>query len=227
MKKLSVLLLLVVLGSSAAMAGLTGPKTKEEKIAYVIGQTIGKDFKAQELNIDESEFYRGFKDALAGKAKLNEKEMQELLMSFQTEQMAKQQAKFAAMAEKNVKAGKEFLEKNKIKEAVQTTASGLQYKILKKGSGKSPKVTDTVEVHYVGTLINGKEFDSSYKRNEPATFPVNGVIKGWTEAMQLMHVGDKFQLFIPADLAYGPGGAGGLIGPSETLIFEVELLAIK
>src|SRR5204863_9102484 len=130
-------------------------------------------------------------------------------------------------AEKNTTEGEKFLAENKNKPGVKTTGSGLQYKVLKEGSGTPPKETDTVVVNYRGTLIDGTEFDSSYKRGEPATFPVNRVIKGWTEALQLMKPGAKYQLFIPSDLAYGPGGTGGDIGPNATLIFEVELMSVK
>src|SRR5881394_629143 len=141
--------------------------------------------------------------------------------------MEKQIAASKEAAEKNKAEGEKFLEENKKKDGVKTTASGLQYKVLKEGSGPSPKETDTVVTNYRGTLIDGTEFDSSYKRNEPATFPVNRVIKGWTEALQLMKPGGKYKLFIPSNLAYGPGGAGGDIGPNATLIFEVELLSSK
>jgi FKBP-type peptidyl-prolyl cis-trans isomerase FklB len=130
-------------------------------------------------------------------------------------------------AEKNIKAGEEFLAANKVKEGVVTTESGLQYKVIEEGSGPKPSPTDNVTVHYKGTLINGEEFDSSYKRNQPATFPVNGVIKGWTEALQLMSKGSKWELYIPSEIAYGAQGAGGAIGPNEVLIFEVELLEIN
>jgi FKBP-type peptidyl-prolyl cis-trans isomerase len=130
-------------------------------------------------------------------------------------------------SEANIAAGKKFLEENKKKKGVTVTASGLQYEVVKQGNGATPKATDTVKVHYKGTLLDGTEFDSSYKRGQPASFPVNGVIKGWTEALQLMKVGDTFKLVIPADLAYGERGAGGMIGPNATLVFEVELLGVE
>ena len=148
-------------------------------------------------------------------------------MAFQKDMMAKQEAKAKAAAEKNSKDGEAFLAENKKKDGVKSTASGLQYKVIKAGDGVMPKGTDTVSVNYKGTLIDGTEFDSSYKRGEAATFPVSGVIKGWTEALQLMKVGSKWQLFIPSNIAYGERGAGGEIGPNATLIFEVELLSIK
>jgi len=134
---------------------------------------------------------------------------------------------FQQLADKNQKEGEVFLAENKKKKGVITLPSGLQYQVIKEGTGKIPKATDTVTTHYRGTLIDGTEFDSSYKRGEPASFPVNGVIKGWTEALQLMKVGSKWQLFIPSNLAYGPQGAGQAIGPNATLIFEIELLSIK
>jgi FKBP-type peptidyl-prolyl cis-trans isomerase FklB len=149
------------------------------------------------------------------------------MTTFSQELRTKQQAAMQEATQKNAAVGQKFLAENKTKPGVKTTASGLQYKVLKEGSGPSPKETDTVVTNYRGTLINGTEFDSSYKRNEPVTFPVSGVIKGWTEALQLMKKGAKYQLFVPADLAYGARGAGQDIGPNETLIFEVELLDIK
>jgi FKBP-type peptidyl-prolyl cis-trans isomerase len=162
------------------------------------------------------------------KTLLTEEEARAALMQLQSEMQAKMQAKQTAEGEANKKEGDAFLAANKTKEGVVTLPSGLQYKILKEGSGPKPTPTDSVVCNYKGTLINGTEFDSSYKRGEPATFPVTGVIKGWTEALQLMPVGSKWQLFVPADLGYGPRGTpGGPIGPNSTLIFEVELMSIK
>ena len=158
---------------------------------------------------------------------MSKEERDKTLQAFQKEMMEKQIAASKEAAEKNKAEGEKFLAENKTKDGVKTTASGLQYKVLKEGSGASPKETDTVVTNYRGTLIDGTEFDSSYKRNEPASFPVNRVIKGWTEALQLMKPGAKYQLFIPSSLAYGERGAGQLIGPNATLIFEVELLSIK
>jgi len=157
---------------------------------------------------------------------MTEQEIQETLKTFQQEMAAKQAEKTKQLAEINKKEGEAFLAENKKKEGVKTLPSGLQYKILTEGSGKTPKETDTVTTHYRGTLIDGTEFDSSFKRGQPASFTVNGVIKGWTEALQLMKEGSKWQLFIPSDLAYGDRGAGGQIGPHATLIFEVELISI-
>src|SRR3989338_270904 len=157
----------------------------------------------------------------------SEKEVQETMMAFQNEMKTKQAEHAKVLGGKNKKEGEAFLAENKKKEGVKTTASGLQYKVIKNGNGKKPKATDTVTVHYKGTLIDGTEFDSSYKRGEPTSFPVNQVIAGWTEALQLMNVGSKWQLFIPANLGYGDRGAGPQIGPNAAFIFEVELISLK
>ncbi len=203
--------------------------TQKEKVSYSIGLDIGKSFKQQNIDINVDILHKAILDAQAGgKHLLSDSEVTATMQAFQQEMMAKQDSIQKAKAENNKKAGVDFLAKN-VKEAdVKTTASGLQYKVITTGTGKnSPKAEDTVTVNYVGTLLDGTEFDSSIKRGQPATFPVGGVIKGWTEALQLMHEGDKFKLFIPSDLAYGERGAGGQIGPSSTLVFEVELLSIK
>jgi FKBP-type peptidyl-prolyl cis-trans isomerase FklB len=154
-------------------------------------------------------------------------DMQAVMQSFQQTVMEQQQAKRQQAAGANAEAGEAFLNENKTKEGVKTTESGLQYKVITEGTGATPTETDTVVTHYTGTLINGEVFDSSYKRNNPATFPVNGVIPGWTEALQMMKVGSKWKLFIPSELAYGEQGAGANIGPNEVLIFDIELLEIK
>jgi FKBP-type peptidyl-prolyl cis-trans isomerase FklB len=186
---------------------------------------IGTNLKKQSIDIDSNILAKGVKDALAGtKPLLTEQEIQETMMAFQKEMMAKQ----AEVAKKNKAEGEAFLTENKKKEGVKTLLSGLQYKVIKAGTGKKPKSTDTVTAHYRGTLINGTEFDSSYKRGQPATFPVSGgMIPGWTEALQLMEEGAKWQLFIPPNLAYGEQGAGRDIGPNATLIFEIELVSIQ
>ena len=171
---------------------------------------------------------QGLKDALAGgKALLTDDETKATLTALQAEVTKRQQAKMAVVGDANKKEGDAFLAANKTKEGVVTLPSGLQYKILQQGTGPIPSASDSVECNYRGMLINGTEFDSSYKRGQPATFPVGQVIHGWTEALQLMPVGSKWQLFIPAELAYGPRGAGAEIGPNATLIFEVELLSIQ
>ncbi len=203
-------------------------KTEKDKVSYAIGMNIGKSLHRDSVDVDTNLLVRGLSDSLAGGAPLlTDQEAQTILTALQTSLRAKQQEKMQAMAETNQKAGEAFLAANKLKEGIVTLPSGLQYRILKAGDGPKPTATDTVTVNYRGTLIDGTEFDSSYKRNEPATFPVNQVIKGWSEAVQLMPVGSKWQIFIPAELAYGPRGAGAAIGPNATLIFEVELLSIK
>ncbi len=189
---------------------------------------MGANFKKQEVSVDPAILTRGLKDALAGgKTLLTEEQAQTALMQVQNELRQKQQAKMQAEATENKKQGEDFLAANKSKEGVVTLPSGLEYKILTEGTGPKPLASDTVECNYRGTLIDGKEFDSSAKHGGPATFPVSGVIKGWTEALQLMPVGSKWQLFIPSDLAYGNRGAGPEIGPDSTLVFEVELVSIK
>ena len=189
---------------------------------------MGANFKKQSVPVDANILARGVKDALAGGTTLlTDEEAQAAIMEVQKQMQAKQQEKLKEAGDANKKEGEAFLAANKGKEGVVTLPSGLQYKILKEGAGPKPTASDSVVCNYRGTLINGAEFDSSYKRGQPATFPVSGVIKGWTEALQLMAVGSKWQLFIPSELAYGERGAGADIGPSSTLIFEVELLSIE
>jgi FKBP-type peptidyl-prolyl cis-trans isomerase len=203
-------------------------KTQKEKISYAIGMNIGTGMHRQSLQIDPNILLRGLKDALAGgKTLLTDEEAKAVMTQLQNDMRKAQQEKMQQAGAANKKEGEAFLEANKTKEGVKVLPSGLQYKILKEGTGPKPTATDTVVCNYRGTLIDGKEFDSSYKRGEPATFPVNGVIKGWTEALQLMSVGSKWQLFLPSDLAYGDRGAGADIGPDATLIFEVELISIQ
>jgi FKBP-type peptidyl-prolyl cis-trans isomerase FklB len=203
------------------------PTSKKDKISYSIGMDIGSNLKRQELDLNADALAAGLKDALSGgKTKLTQDEVRQVLTDFQQELQAKMQERTQQLGEKNKKDGESFLAENKKKSGVKTLPSGLQYKVITEGKGASPKETETVTTNYKGTLVDGTEFDSSYKRGEPATFPVNGVIKGWTEALQLMKIGSKWQLFVPADLAYGPRGAGQVIGPNATLIFEVELVSI-
>jgi len=203
--------------------------TDKQKASYAIGMNVGSGLHRQGVDLDDAALLQGMKDALSGgKTLLTEEEARAALTKLQGEMQAKMQAKAAQKGEANKKEGDAFLAANKTKEGVVTLPSGLQYKILKEGNGPKPTASDSVVCNYKGTLINGTEFDSSYKRGEPATFPVTGVIKGWTEALQLMPVGSKWQLFIPPDLAYGPRGTpGGPIGPNATLVFEVELISIK
>lgn len=203
-------------------------KTQKDKASYVIGLDMGNSLKRNKVDVDIDILIAGLRDALSGaKPLMTEQEMKETIMALQKDLQAKQQEQVKELGEKNKKEGEAFLEQNKKKPGVITMPSGLQYKILVNGKGKSPKATDTVSVNYKGTLIDGTEFDSSYKRGQPATFALNGVIPGWTEALQLMKEGSKWQLFIPPNLAYGERGAGGAIGPNAVLIFEIELISIK
>ena len=202
--------------------------TKEQKLSYIFGQNIGGQFKAEGMDVDVTAFSAGVEDALSdAEPRLAQDDVIAVLESFQQEQIAEREAENSALADKNKAEGDAFLAENGKKEGVVTLESGLQYKIIEEGEGPSPGAEDTVEVHYTGTLIDGTEFDSSHRRGVPATFGVNQVIPGWTEALQVMKEGAKWQLVIPPGLAYGPGGTGGPIGPNQTLIFEVELLKAK
>ena len=215
-------------GTMSAADSAPALKTEQDKISYSIGLNIGRNFKSQGIDANPDLVSAAIRDVLKGnKPLLTEEEAMAVLGNFQKEMRAKQTAKASESGDKSKKEGSAFLAANKLKDGVKTTASGLQYKVIKTGTGKIPKATDTVKTHYAGTLIDGTEFDSSIKRGEPATFPVGGVIKGWTEALQLMPVGSKWLLFIPADIAYGERGAGQAIGPNATLIFDIELLSIE
>ncbi|MER3523445.1 MAG: peptidylprolyl isomerase [Ignavibacteria bacterium] len=203
-------------------------KTTQDSVSYIIGVSIGKNLKAQKVEISLDQLARGIKDATDSSTLLISDEQTQVIMSaFQQRMMEQQEAEAHAAGEVHRKEGQSFLEENKKKAGVKVTASGLQYKVIKMGTGPKPKADQTVTVHYKGMTIDGKEFDSSYKRGEPVTFGVGQVIKGWTEALQIMPVGSKWELYIPADLAYGDRGAGQTIPPGATLIFEVELLGIK
>lgn len=203
-------------------------KSDNDKIAYMIGHQIGTNFKRDGIEIDLTVMLAAMKDAMAGtKSQLTPEETQKLMADFQKSLQTKAEAKAKAEGDKNTTAGKAFLADNVKKDGVKTTPSGLQYKVITEGKGDAPKAADTVTVNYKGTLLDGTEFDSSYKRNKPATFAVGGVIKGWTEALQVMKPGSKYELWIPADLAYGERGAGEQIGPNSTLHFEVELVSIE
>jgi FKBP-type peptidyl-prolyl cis-trans isomerase len=203
-------------------------KTQTEKFSYALGMKMGANMHKQSVPVDPNSFARGMKDAIAGgKTLLTDEQAQAAITEVQNGMRQKQQEKMQQEAGVNKKAGQDFLAANKGKEGVVALPSGLQYKILKAGTGPKPASSDSVVCNYRGTLIDGKEFDSSYKSGKPVTFPVSGVIKGWTEALQLMPVGSKWQLFIPSDLAYGDRGAGADIGPGASLIFEVELLSIE
>lgn len=206
--------------------------TPKDKQSYAIGINVGKglsqNLKQSGVDIDPAILVRAIKDVLAGdKQAMTDQEAQETLKTLQADMRKEQQLKQEQLAGNNKKEGDEFLAANKSKEGVTTLPDGLQYKILQEGTGPKPTAADSVTVNYRGTLLNGAEFDSSYKRGQPASFNVGGIIKGWTEALQLMPVGSKWQIFIPSDLAYGPRGAGRDIGPNATLVFEVELLSIQ
>lgn len=202
-------------------------KSQLEKVSYIIGLDIGRNLANQGIEVDAQALVLGVADSMGdADAKMTEAEMQSVMTAFQTEMEAKQAKLQAAQSSKNIDEGKAFLEINRMKEGVIVLPSGLQYREVKAGTGRSPKATDKVTTHYRGTLLDGSVFDSSYERGEPATFPVNGVIAGWTEALQLMKEGAVWELFIPADLAYGARGAGGKIAPNATLTFTVELLNV-
>ncbi|HKM84700.1 MAG TPA: FKBP-type peptidyl-prolyl cis-trans isomerase [Terriglobales bacterium] len=216
-------------GTATAAPALT---TKEQKFSYALGMSIGTqvggNLKKQSVEVDPNLVSQGMKDALSGaKPRLTQEEVQAVLTERQNEVRKEQQEKMQAASAKNKTEGEAFLAANKSKEGIVTLPDGLQYKILTAGTGPKPTASDSVVCNYRGTLTNGTEFDSSYKRGQPATFGVDKVIKGWTEALQLMPVGSKWQLFIPSSLAYGERGAGADIGPDATLIFEVELLSIQ
>jgi FKBP-type peptidyl-prolyl cis-trans isomerase FkpA len=229
-------LLVAGLISSALMVGCNKDEKKdqvaelttlEQKVNYAIAQNMAENFKGGGLPIEVNAFAQGLKDVRDGvKLRLTEEEMQAAMQEFQEQAMAKRVEEQRKMSEANLAEGQAFLEANKSKEGVVTTESGLQYRVITEGTGVKPSVQDSVTVHYAGKLLDGTEFDSSYARQEPVTFPVSGVIAGWTEALQLMPQGSKWELFIPADLAYGPGG-NGPIPPNSVLTFEVELLEVK
>ncbi|GAA6167063.1 macrophage infectivity potentiator Mip [Sessilibacter corallicola] len=246
-KNMKLKLLASVVASSALLMACAGDKpvkeeekapfaleTFEQKVSYVVGLNIGRQFESDEIQLDMAALVQALEDSQSeSDPKMTDDEMRvtmEELREKMTARLQAQQAEAAeaarVAAEANAKEGEEFLAANSEKEGITTTESGLQYKVVTEGTGAKPGPTDKVTVHYRGTLIDGSEFDSSYGRGSPATFGVNQVISGWTEALQLMSEGSKWELYIPSDLAYGPGGTGGLIGPNATLIFEVELLNI-
>jgi len=225
--QLTAVLLLVFVSGIAVAGEEPALKTQKDKVSYAIGLKIGSDIKNQSIDIDPNILAKGVSDALiSGKFLLTEDELRETMTALQKDLSAKQQELIKALLDKNKKEGDAFLDGNKKKEGVKTTPSGLQYKVIKEGTGKTPKTSDTVKVNYSGKLIDGTEFDSSYKRGEPASFQVGGGIAGWTEALQLMKEGAKWQLVIPSNIAYGETGAGNVIEPNSVLVFEVELLSI-
>lgn len=203
-------------------------KTQKQKASYGIGCDIGKNFKQEFPDVDVEAMVLGFRDAISGaKLAIDEKELTQVMTEFQKEMMSKRAERMAVVGEKNKKEGEAFLAENKKKEGVVTLPSGLQYKIIKAGTGPKPKKENTVKCNYRGTLLDGKEFDSSFKRGEPMEFSLGQVVPGWTEALQLMPTGSKWELYIPANLGWGERGTGGDIGPNATVIFEVELLDFK
>ncbi len=203
-------------------------KGEKERLGYSIGMDIGATLKRQGVEVDAESLARGMKDAFTGgKTLLTEDEARVEIEGYQKKMMEKQAEEMKKLGEKNKAEGERFLAENAKKEGVKTLPSGLQYKVIAPGTGKTPKASDSVTTHYKGTLIDGTEFDSSYRRGQPATFPVSGVIPGWTEALQLMKEGAKWQIFLPPSLAYGERGVGRDIGPNSTLIFEVELISVQ
>jgi FKBP-type peptidyl-prolyl cis-trans isomerase FklB len=225
---LAILVSIFLLSGQGWAAEGTALKNDKDKLSYSMGVDIGKYMQQQAMDVDPDMFAKGLKDVMTGtKTALTADEMHQIISAFQKETAEKQAVKMKAVAEKNKKEGEAFLAENKKKGGVKTLPSGLQYKVIKEGKGPTPKLTDTVTTNYRGTLIDGTEFDRSYKWGQPTKFPVNGVIPGWTEALQLMKVGAKWQIFIPVNLAYGERGAGNVIGANQTLIFEIELISIN
>jgi FKBP-type peptidyl-prolyl cis-trans isomerase FklB len=232
MRKFVVVVLALALFAGHAVAAEKKEMSEKEKLSYSMGYTQGTSmagfFKAQFIEIDTDTFVGALKAGLSGaKSVMTEQDMRERVMALQKDLMAKKAEQGKAMAEKNKAAGEAFLAENKKKERVVALPDGLQYKIITEGTGTTPKATDKVKVNYKGTLTDGTEFDSSYKRGEPAIFQVDKVIAGWTEVLQLMKVGSKWDVYIPSNLAYGEHGTGMVIGPNQTLIFEVELISIE
>lgn len=211
----------------AAPAPAKSLQSDKDKRSYALGLEMGGNIRQQKIDMDLGLMIQGLQDAYGGgQTLLSEDEKRETLAAFQRELMEKRGEEMRQMAENNQKAGETFLNENKTKEGVVTTASGLQYKVQQEGSGAKPGPEDVVTVHYAGRLLDGTEFDSSYKRGQPATFPVGGVIPGWTEALQLMSPGAKYQVWIPSSLAYGPRGVGP-IPPNALLVFDIELISIQ
>ena len=209
---------------AAAILADGQPDTDQEKFSYAVGVQLSQNMLRQAIPVDPEAFIQAIDDVLNHKdLKLTPEQMQQVLVSYQQQQMQKQ----GELAATNKAAGEKFLSENKAKPGVVTLPSGLQYKIINAGNGNKPTLDDTVVVHYEGSLLDGKVFDSSYQRGEPIQLQVNGVIKGWQEALPLMPVGAKWQVFIPAELGYGEGGAGGDIGPNSTLLFDIELISIN
>lgn len=228
----SVLLAGIALGVLGCQ--MTGDKkvvleNQKDKLSYSIGVNIGKNMGRDSIAFNPEALLQGIKDAALDSSKrlMTDVQVQETIMAFQEEMRTKQMEQAHAQGEKNKSAGESFLAANAKRAGVVTRPSGLQYEVIAEGTGKSPRAEQTVTTNYRGTLVDGTEFDSSYKRGQPATFPVSGVIPGWTEALQLMKVGSRWKLYVPANLAYGEKGAGSIIPPNAILIFEIELLSVK
>ena len=220
-----------VLGLACSICLAADPvelKTENDKVSYSVGYRLGGDFKRQQIEINPDMLIKGMQDAASGgQPAMTEEEMMTVMTNMANRVKAAQMEKQKQQGAENLKAGEAFLADNAAKEGVTTLPSGLQYKVISSGEGKSPQASDQVTVNYRGTLIDGTEFDSSYSRGKPATFGVGQVIPGWTEALQLMKEGDKWEIYLPAKLAYGESGAGSKIGPNSALVFEVELISVN
>jgi FKBP-type peptidyl-prolyl cis-trans isomerase len=229
MKKLFIAIAaLCLLATPVLAAGEPELKTDDSKYSYIVGQSIGAQIKQNNISIDQEAFFLGVKDGIAGKEpRIDKKEAERVVNVFRMKAMMEAQKKAAEMAKKNEEAGKKYREEFKKKAGVKETKSGILYRVIKPGTGKQPTVADTVTTHYVGKLIDGKEFDSSVKRGQPATFPLNGVIPGWQEIVPMMKEGGKWEVVIPPAMAYGARGAGKVIGPNATLSFELELIKVE
>ena len=229
MKRLTAAVIGLAMSSAIAALDSTTPLTTDvDKLSYSIGADLGKNFKKQGIEINPVAMTKGLQDGASGtQTLLTDQQMRDVLNQFQHNLLAKRQAAFTQQAEANKAKGEAFLSQNKAKEGVTALASGLQYKIIKQGSGVKPSKDDTVTVDYTGHLIDGQVFDSSEKTGKPATFKVSQVIRGWTEALQLMPAGSTWEVYIPANLAYGPRSVGGPIGPNETLIFQIHLISVQ
>ena len=226
---LAVLVLAGITGCQSQQGANVKLETRQDKISYSIGMSVGKNLHRDSIAISPEAFLRGVMDAKLDSSKhlMNEAEIQDTMRSFSHDMQIKQEERARALAMKNITEGAVFLAENAKKPGVITLPSGLQYRVIQEGTGKKPELTSTVTTHYTGRLLDGTEFDSSLKHGQPAVFPCNGVIPGWTEALQLMKVGSKWELYIPSTLAYGDQGAGNVIPPNATLIFEIELLDVK
>lgn len=222
---ISTLMIATVSASAQATVAL---KTHEDRLSYAMGVETGQTFRTHNIKIQPDIFSQGLRDGLTGDQSLmSQEEIKKILFEFQQENIQRLKATLMKQSQENATKGQAFLEHNKTQPGVVTLPSGLQYKVLEDGTGEQPSNNDLVTVDYEGKLIDGKVFDSSYKRGKPVTFPVNAVIKGWQEALTLMHAGATWELYIPADLAYGERGAPGSIGPNEVLIFKVHLISVK